>query len=317
MDDLKNMQRQLDDALNLLDKNDVSAKPDNGSTNFVNHLQLNEAKSLIERCEKALEESTLNTKPTIRVIHHLACSGGTLVSKCLAALPNVFLLSELHPASTLHMGGEKPKFSPTDVITLSRYANVPEADSLAWKIFVDNIKTTNKHIASFGGHLVIREHTHSDFCVGESFTKHSSVVENLSNEFNVLRVATLRNPIDSYLSLLNNNWEHFEPKGFNEYCKRVDAFVSGYKLEQVFRYEDFVENPSENVHKITQALNLPFSDGFIDIFDICKVTGDSGRGGSSIAKRERREISNPLLQEIKASKYFEKIAKKFNYELDV
>ncbi|MGE6419911.1 hypothetical protein ACQKDY_19470 [Alteromonas macleodii] len=317
MDNLKKMQLQLDDALKLLDESPFSVSAGVEKFNTSKNLQLDDTKSLLERCEKAIHQSAYDSKPTLRVIHHMACSGGTLVSKCLAALPNVFLLSELHPASTLHMGGEKPKFSPADVITLSRYANVPEADSLAWKIFVDNIKTTNKHIASFGGHLVIREHTHSDFCVGESFTKHSSIVENLSNEFNVLRVVTLRNPIDSYLSLLNNNWEHFEPKGFNEYCKRVDTFLSGYKLEQIFRYEDFVENPSENVHKITQALNLPFSDGFIDIFDICKVTGDSGRGGSSIAKRERREISSPLLQEIKSSEYFKKIAKEFNYKMDV
>ena len=315
MDDLKNMQRQLDDALNLLDKNDVSARPDSESTNSVNHLQLNEAKSLIERCEKAFENSALNTKPTIRVIHHLACSGGTLVSKCVAALPNVFLLSELHPTSRLHMGGGKPKFLPSDVITQSRYASVPDVDSLAWKIFTDSIKATEQHVSSFGGHLVIREHTHSDFCVGESFTTHSSVVEHLLSEFNVRRVATLRNPIDSYLSLLSNNWEHFQPKGFNEYCKRVHAFVSDYDAEQIIKYEDFVENPKDSVQRMAKALDLPFSDGFLDTFDIFKVTGDSGRGGSTIAKRERRELSSQLLKEITTSKYFKKIAKKFRYEL--
>lgn len=315
MDDLKNMQRQLDDALKLLDSNDVSAIPDSESTNSVNHLQLNEAKSLIERCEKALEESTLATKPTLRVIHHLACSGGTLVSKCVAALPNVFLLSELHPTSKLHMGGGKPKFLPADVTTQARYASVPDIDLLAWKIFTDSIKTTEQHISSFGGHLVIREHTHSDFCVGESFANHSSVVEHLSNEFNVLRVATLRNPIDAYLSLLSNNWEHFEPKGFNEYCKRVNAFVSDYDTEQIIRYEDFVDNPKDSVQKIAKALDLPFSDGFLDTFDIFRVTGDSGRGGSTIEKRERRELPNQLLKEITKSKYFKKLAKKFRYEL--
>lgn len=154
MDDLKNMQRQLDDALKLLDSNDVSAIPDSESTNSVNHLQLNEAKSLIERCEKALEESALATKPALRVIHHLACSGGTLVSKCVAALPNVFLLSELHPTSKLHMGGGKPKFLPADVTTQARYASVPDIDSLAWKIFIDSIKLQSSIYPALVGTLL-------------------------------------------------------------------------------------------------------------------------------------------------------------------
>ncbi len=315
MDDLKKMQRQLDGALKLLDNNDVSVMSDSESTNSVNHLQLNEAKSLIERCEKALENSALDTKPTMRVIHHLACSGGTLVSKCVAALPNVFLLSELHPTSKLHMGGGKPKFLPADIITQSRYASVPDVDSLAWKIFTDSIKTTERHVSSFGGHLVIRDHTHSDFCVGENFSKHSSVVEHLSSEFNILRVATLRNPIDSYLSLLSNDWEHFEPKGFNEYCKRVHAFVSEYDTKEIIKYEDFVENPKDNMQKMAEMLDLPFSDSFLDTFDIFRVTGDSGRGGNTISKRERRELSSQLLKDISTSKYFKKIAKKFSYEL--
>ena len=313
MDDLKNMQRQLDDALKLLDSNDVSTMPDSESTNSVNHLQLNEAKSLIERCEKALEESTLNTKPTIRVIHHLACSGGTLVSKCIAALPNVFLLSELHPTSKLHMGGDKPKFLPADVITQSRYASVPDVDSLAWKIFTDSIKTTEQHVSRLGGHLVIREHTHSDFCVGDSFEKKSSVVEHLSSEFNVLRVATLRDPIDSYLSLLSNNWEHFEPKGFGEYCKRVNTFISEYTPEQIFKYEDFVENPKASVQKIAKALDLPFSINFLDTFDIFKVTGDSGRSSDTISPRSRREISNDLSKEMKNERHYKILKEKFNY----
>ncbi len=313
MDDLKSMQRQLEDALKLLDNNDVSNRSDGESTNSLNNLQLNEAKSLIERCEKALEESTLNSKPTIRVIHHLACSGGTLVSKCLAALPNVFLLSELHPISKLHMGGGKPKFLPADVITQARYANVPDIDALAWKMFVNNIKTTENHVSRLGGHLVIREHTHSDFCVGDSFEKKSSVVEHLSSEFNVLRVATLRDPIDSYLSLLTNNWEHFEPKGFGEYCKRVNTFISEYTSEQIFKYEDFVEDPKASVQKIAKALDLPCSINFLDTFDIFKVTGDSGRSSDTISPRSRREIPNDLSIEMQNEHHYKILKEKFNY----
>ncbi|MEA5392276.1 hypothetical protein VB738_13520 [Cyanobium gracile UHCC 0139] len=37
--------------------------------------------------------------PVVRTLHHVACSGGTLISRYLAALPDVVLLSELNPAN--------------------------------------------------------------------------------------------------------------------------------------------------------------------------------------------------------------------------
>tara|TARA_Y100000034_G_C6695461_1_gene306427 strand:+ start:109 stop:489 length:381 start_codon:yes stop_codon:yes gene_type:complete len=126
-------------------------------------------------------------------------------------------------------------------------------------------------------------------------------------------VASIRNPIDSYLSLLSNNWEHFEPKGFNEYCKRVDVFISEYSTEQIIRYEDFIENPKENVQKIAEALDIEFSDSFIDTFEIFRVTGDSGRSGGSITKRERRKVPEKIREEIISSEYFNKIAGCFDY----
>ncbi|MGI9318498.1 MAG: hypothetical protein ACR2QW_14300, partial [bacterium] len=39
----------------------------------------------------------MKTKPTIRILHNMARSGGTLVSKCLGAMDSVRLFSEIHP----------------------------------------------------------------------------------------------------------------------------------------------------------------------------------------------------------------------------
>ena len=41
-------------------------------------------------------------KPTIRIIYHMARSGGTLISKCLAVMNNVVLLSEVHPFGNIN-----------------------------------------------------------------------------------------------------------------------------------------------------------------------------------------------------------------------
>ena len=37
------------------------------------------------------------SRPRIRLLHHLARSGGTVISRCLGAMDRVVLLSEIHP----------------------------------------------------------------------------------------------------------------------------------------------------------------------------------------------------------------------------
>lgn len=49
----------------------------------------------------------------IRTIHHMACTGGTVFSKCLAVMPNVALLSEVNP---LNRYGSA--FEPTNPLLL-------------------------------------------------------------------------------------------------------------------------------------------------------------------------------------------------------
>ena len=306
---LKHLQSEIDSALSLISSKGKS--PDNigvPKSGLIAGTQ-----SLLERCENVVNKKK-SAKPVLRIIHHLACSGGTIVSKCIASLPNVFLLSELHPTSTLHMGKGKAKFLPADITTQARYARVPDVDELAWKLFIDNIKTTFEHIEALGGTLVIREHSHSDFCVGDSISSGSSLIKHLSPYFDIVSAVTIRNPIDAYLSLVSNDWQHFEPKGFEEYCKRVLAFVSAFSDNQIIRYEDVVKDPSSSIERIAATLKISFADSFIDTFSTVNMTGDSGRSGTTISERPRREVPDTLQQQINNSSSFKQIADMFGYD---
>ena len=107
---LRNMMSELQSSISEIQADESL------SNALSNTLSASNAESLLAQCEQALGD--VNTKPKLRIIHHLACSGGTLISKCISALPNVYLLSELHPTTTLHMGGGRPKFLPADVLSL-------------------------------------------------------------------------------------------------------------------------------------------------------------------------------------------------------
>jgi len=271
--------------------------------------QLVDTKSLLNRCEQVCNKHQ-KQKPTIRIIHHFACSGGTLVSKFLSAMPNVFLLSEVHPHSGLQRNKDEAQYSPSDLAKLSIYAGIPDQEKLAEQIFVDSVKSIHQHIESRGGVLILRDHSHSDYCVGEHL-HNNTVVELLKNDFNIISLVTLRNPIDSYLSLVTNGWVHFQPASFDEYCARLLAFLDNFDKDNVVCYEDVVSNPSTVVHRMCNKLSLPFDDTFESIFDVFSVTGDSGRKGVKILPRKRRDIPHEVCIQINGSKNYKFICENY------
>lgn len=304
--------KQLDESLDLAD---AALGADGGALFEVpeNVDPVPDIQSLLARCERTCKKYGKG-KPTIRILHQLACSGGSVISKCISALPNVFLLSEVHPFSPLQLGAEKPLFAPSDLISLGRYANFPHIDDFAKQQFLSAIKLSDAHIRKFGGALVLRDHSHSDFCVGESKGNEYAVTSVLKGDFEILSAITLRDPIDCYLSLTNNNWKHFRPQSFNEYCQRVLDFLAAYKTTKVFLYEDFVAHPKFFLKQLCNEIDLPFCEESIDIFDLFKVTGDSGRSGVTICQRERKNLDENLKSEIRQSKNYPIIAERCGYQ---
>ncbi|TCS41949.1 hypothetical protein BCF53_10453 [Reinekea marinisedimentorum] len=307
--------RLLDESVGLIEASSVSSLKPNESENIGvpdNIETIVDTNSLLVRCEQACQKHS-SRKPTIRIIHHLACSGGTLISKCMSAMPNVFLLSEVHPYSDLALGREKPKYSPSDIVSLSKYASVPNQKTLAKKIFKQSIDAVFEHVHESGGHLVLRDHTHSDFNVSEKLPQKSVVSQILSESYDVKSILTIRNPIDAYASLVKNNWVHFSPKSFEEYCRRFLVLVSQFSDDEIFLYEDFTAKPHNEMMKMTEKLNLPYDESFDILYPIFRVTGDSGRSSNIIGPRSRRQLDEAYQNEIKMSESFPKISAKFGF----
>jgi hypothetical protein len=314
---LQSLQESISNAVDMIDQSQLVSADlllQQSTKYSTNSLDFTNANSLLDKCEE-VTNSYKKTKPVIRVIHHLACSGGTLISKCIASQPNVFLLSEIHPTTKLHLGEGKAKYTPTDISSQCSFGNLPELTTLKKLLFADEIFCVNSHLISLGGTLVLRDHTHSDFTFGEACAQHSVLAETLESKFQLLRLATIRNPIDSYCSLKSNKWLHFSPPSFEEYCRRFLIYISEYNDEQILKYEDIVATPELHIEKITQILQLKYNNSFEHIFDIHNVSGGSGRKNIQIELPKRRELSNVFVEEINTSKSFLKITKKFGYEL--
>ena len=268
--------------------------------------------SLFEQCIELCRQGAQELEP-IRTIHHLSCTGGTLITKCLAAMPNVMVLNEVDPLSTLMIKPEKPAFTPTDMLALVRQGSHKVSDDLLIQLFLQNLEMLRKNLSSAGKRLLLRDHSHSHFLTGTTVRQRTSVLSMVAARFSTHSILTVRDPLDSYLSLVSLGWLHFQPRTFDEYCKRYLLFLDGHEGLPVFKYETFVNEPAETMEQMCAALRLRYSDSFTDTFDVFRFSGDSGRPGATIKPRPRRSYDEGFLTEAQASASYRSLAERLSY----
>jgi hypothetical protein len=270
--------------------------------------------SLLQQCLELCEEAGRVNPEPIRTIHHFACTGGTLISKCLASMPNTQLLSELDPFSLMQLNTDKPIFTPTDIIAQMRQSTAGVDEDLIVELFMNNLNVIVNSTIKKGQRLVLRDHSHSQYCTSRSLESRQSIYSLITELYPVKSVVTVRDPLDSYLSLLSNGWVQFLPETFDEYCKRYLVFLNDYKDIPIIRYEDFVISPVKVMGEICDLLELPFIDDFEDLYSAIKLSGDSGRKADIIAPRKRRDISESLKQEASDSEGYSRLRDVLGYD---
>ncbi len=251
----------------------------------------------------------------VRSIHHLSCTGGTIICKCLAAMHDVVLLSELHP---LNPGAIifNP-FDPLQHYQIGYPAINYKAEADLQQFFMERLHLVVESCRWHQKALILRDHSHTDYLTsGISAKKH--LLATLGNKYATRPLVTIRNPIDSYLSLQNNvekkGW-YTDVQSFDHYCCRVLHFISSYSDSEIFLYEDFVENPDRFLQKICASLDIRYNANYRQAFPNFQLTGDSGRGTSykEIKKLSRRDYSPAFRDQIDSSKYFHILARRFGY----
>jgi hypothetical protein len=216
------------------------------------------------------------------------------------------------------MASENARYSPSDYVTQARYAGIPEIRELEDVIFSKSIDQIAKHVETYGGDLIIREHTHADYCVGDLSLGNPGVMARLlGRSYQVLHLVTVRHPLDAYLSLANNGWLHFEPPTFDQFCRRFLDFINDHDPDSMIKYEDFVERPANVLRQICEILDLQFSDSALDIFDIFSVSGDSGRTGVFINERARRNVPIEVNEQALSSSHYREACEVLGYDLSI
>ncbi|MBO6512399.1 MAG: hypothetical protein JJ974_00350 [Phycisphaerales bacterium] len=258
------------------------------------------------------------SKPKIRVLRHLARSGGTLISKCLGCMDDVVLISEIHPANLMVTNPMKQ--------AVEWFKLVPRTQMMAWKLrkgptFEQFIWACHTTAQSRNQILVLRDWSHLDYH-GVPFanpTMGSGLTDALEPMFDVVVTCTVRHPLDQYLSFLGiGGGKRFTRaeylKGCAEYAKA--AVDTGY-----VRYEDFTNEPEKHIRLICERLEMPYDEGFLNKWwSYTTITGDTvksvGRGNEfkEIRSFKRRSVDEELLKEFRANEDYQKTCELLGYE---
>ena len=262
-------------------------------------------KKLGERCD------SINARQPspIRLIHHFACTGGTLISKFIAASPNVRLVSEVDPLSPI----AKQQFSPLDLAAHFQQSSTTMREDEKLEVFLATLSAINRQILLRGEILVLRDHPHSHFCTGDSIPNRPTLREVIASHFPTISVVTVRHPLDSFLSLLANGFTHFSPITLEEYCSRYRAFLAAYATVPVIKYEDLLNDPECYTPILCKELKITYVAAAWDWIGGVSLTGDSGRSGDIAIVRPRREVPKNVDEMRKNSTSYKDLCRQLDY----
>jgi hypothetical protein len=256
----------------------------------------------------------MKKRPRILTIHHQACTGGTLICKCLAVMPRTMLLSEVHPLNLQPM--DFNPFDPVAQFQLQTYQGFGFTGEELGRIFVQRVGLVYEQCRAHGYELVLRDHSHTDYMYPQ-VDRGRPLLHFLQDKYEPVSIVTLRNPVETWLALENLGW-HKCVQGFDDYCSRLLMFLEDYKGLPVFHYEEFLAAPVDTMRRITAALGLPLDPEFMGKFSQITLTGDSGRARSSdrIERLPMREFSESFRQTVLNSEPYRRLAALYGYALD-
>jgi hypothetical protein len=208
-------------------------------------------------------------KPTIRILHNLARSGGTIISRCLACMDGIALLSEIHP-------DHRDVFDPVEQAAL--WYNIEVPGQLG---FASHIAAIEAACRERGNALVLRTWDHVDFMPNQWTTgplpMRSKLVEALSGSCDLIRAAIVREPEPTRASLAKYLAEReVEAPSLEDFDRGYQAFrAMAMANECVVHYEQFLADPVATMRVLCAYLELPFDPTFVDRWQAYhSITGD-------------------------------------------
>jgi len=211
-----------------------------------------------------------------------ARSGGTVLNRCIACLPNVVMMSEVNP-----MGGGSGADRKNPCRTVQSQAKHWYGIDLKSDDFIESVVELHDICQSQGKHLVLRDWSFVNFapcpenrgCPPGRFL----MLESLKNKCELITFAFVRNAIDVCIS-------RGQPVAdFAAYYLAYSTAVIESSAA-IFKYEDFCQDPTTTLRAMCKYTDLPYSDSFREYGKFRNVNGDV----QGISRGNRDRAIRPL-----------------------
>jgi len=255
-----------------------------------------------------------NQRPRIRLLHQLARSGGTVISRCLASMEGVVLLSEIHPLGTRMFDPLQQAMDWYGLVTAAEIAALKN-DRLGFAAVVGLVA---QRCEEQGKTLVLRDWNHLDY-IGMPYMQPAyrpMLAESLQAEFELVRVATVRHPLDQWLSLTRNPI-FATGLGVGKYLKGVRRFAELAAGCGFCRYEDFTADSDAMLQQLCVSLQIPFDPEYRQRWaTYTNITGDVLPGRSrpgEIRSLPRQDSGADALRDFTSRGDFRRILQSLHY----
>lgn len=262
-----------------------------------------------------MEQTIYNNSKPIVVMMAYARTGGTLLNRCIARLPDTFVLSEVNVEA----------LCPNSCSTIKEQARKWYGLELESEGFMENIGEIYEYCISKNMTLVVRDWTFGSFVPSRyndfSPSKSLATLNVISKSFPVIPFAFVRNSIDIWLSL-NASPRTFYDKELQYLFEFTRSLVDNEV--KIFKYEDFCVNPEREMQAICGYTGLGYSDKFMEYSTCFNVTGDidlpehsRGIEQGYIGLPRRREVFDEILNKINFNTKAKEINRYLGYGLGV
>jgi len=150
--------------------------------------------------------------------------------------------------------------------------------------FIEAVLKIQKIVSEKNQKLILRDWSHVDY-LGPPVTDIPrmvpSLINTLSDYFDISSVQLVRHPLDTWLSLRRLNLIKKHKIELHDFLFAYRSYLE--KTNHGFRlvYEDFLKNPSPSLKLACDHVGLSFDESFINNwFRYKRVTGDTSNSGS-------------------------------------